>query len=276
VRGRQVSEKSKGEREALKAGYERSGSGRTSIRTTRQDGVATCGSGRSGCYRAATSRGRAGSENANRSRASEDGPTLRDRGGEGVAVKARPRVGVAVHPHELPGRRQLVASAASSRVCAFAPSVMLGLCGYPKSRFGRRPSDPLSSTCFCYWRSVLQESDRVGELTPFDLTVLLIISNVVQNAIIGPDNSLGGGLIGAAVIFLANYLVAEITFRSRRLRRLLEAAPTLLVHNGRILHKNLTSERVTLDELHAALRRSGVPAVEQVRAAVLKENGGPA
>lgn len=115
---------------------------------------------------------------------------------------------------------------------------------------------------------------QVGELTPFDLIVLLIISNVVQNATIGPDDSLGGGLIGATVIFLINYIVAEITFRSRRVRRLLEAAPTLLVHNGRILHKNLTSERVTLDELHAALRRNGVAAVEQVRAAVLEENGG--
>ena len=114
---------------------------------------------------------------------------------------------------------------------------------------------------------------QVGQLTPFDLIVLLIIANVVQNASIGPDDSLGG-LIGAAVIFLANYIVAEITFRSRRLRRLLEAAPTLLVHNGRILHKNLARERVTLDELHAALRRSGVAAVEQVRAAVLEENGG--
>jgi uncharacterized membrane protein YcaP (DUF421 family) len=115
---------------------------------------------------------------------------------------------------------------------------------------------------------------QVGQLTPFDLTVLLIISNVVQNAISGPDDSLTGGLIGAAVIFLANYLVAEITFRSRRVRRLLEAAPTLLVHNGRILHKNMTSERVTLDELHAALRRSGVSAVDQVRVAVLEESGG--
>ena len=80
---------------------------------------------------------------------------------------------------------------------------------------------------------------QVRQLTPFDLVVLLIISNFVQNAIIGPDNSLVGGLIGAAVIFLANYLVVEITFRSRRARRLLEAQPTLLVHNGRILHDNL-------------------------------------
>jgi uncharacterized membrane protein YcaP (DUF421 family) len=115
---------------------------------------------------------------------------------------------------------------------------------------------------------------QVGQLTPFDLVVLLIISNVVQNAIIGPDNSLVGGLIGATVIFLANYLVVELTFRSRRARRLLEAQPTLLVHNGRILHDNLASERVTLDDLNAALRRSGVDEVGQVRVAMLEENGG--
>jgi uncharacterized membrane protein YcaP (DUF421 family) len=115
---------------------------------------------------------------------------------------------------------------------------------------------------------------QVGQLTPFDLVVLLIISNVVQNAIIGPDNSLGGGLIGAAVIFLANYLVVELTFRSKRVRRLLEAQPTLLINNGRILHENLASERVTLDDLNVALRRSGVDDVEQVRVAVLEENGG--
>ena len=114
---------------------------------------------------------------------------------------------------------------------------------------------------------------QVGQLTPFDLVVLLIISNVVQNAVIGPDNSLGGGLLGAAVILLANYLVVEVAFRSRRARRLLEAKPTLLIHDGRILHANLASERVTLDDLHAALRRSGVATVEHVRVAVLEENG---
>jgi uncharacterized membrane protein YcaP (DUF421 family) len=115
---------------------------------------------------------------------------------------------------------------------------------------------------------------QVGQLTPFDLVVLLIISNVVQNAIIGPDNSLGGGLIGAAVIFLANYIVVEITFRFKGARRVIEAQPTLLIHNGRILHRNLASERVTLDDLHAALRRSGVATVEEVRVAVLEESGG--
>src|SRR4029453_18100572 len=115
---------------------------------------------------------------------------------------------------------------------------------------------------------------QVGQLTPFDLVVLLIISNVVQNAIIGPDNSLGGGLIGAAVIFLANYLVVELTFRSKPVRRPLEAQPRPLINKGRILHENLASERVTLDDLNVALRRSGVDDVEQVRVAVLEENGG--
>ncbi len=115
---------------------------------------------------------------------------------------------------------------------------------------------------------------QVGQLTPFDLVVLLIISNVVQNAVIGPDNSLGGGLLGAAVILALNWGVVELTFRSKRLRRLLEAQPTLLVHNGRVLSQNLQRERITLDDLHAALRRSGVADVEHVLVAVLEENGG--
>ena len=115
---------------------------------------------------------------------------------------------------------------------------------------------------------------QVGQLTPFDLVVLLIISNVVQNAVIGPDNSLGGGLLGAAVILALNYGVVELTYRSKRLRRLVEATPTILIHNGRILHQNLQRERITLDDLHAALRRAGVADVEHVRVAVLEENGG--
>jgi uncharacterized membrane protein YcaP (DUF421 family) len=115
---------------------------------------------------------------------------------------------------------------------------------------------------------------QIGQLTPFDLVVLLVISNVVQNAIIGPDNSLAGGLIGAAVILALNLLIVELTFRSRRLRRLVEAQPTLLVHNGRVLHENLARERLTLEDLHAALRRSGVADVGHVRVAVLEDNGG--
>ena len=115
---------------------------------------------------------------------------------------------------------------------------------------------------------------QVGQLTPFDLVVLLVISNIVQNAMIGNDNSLGGGLIGATTILILNYLVVELTFRFKRLRRLVEARPTILIHDGRILHDNLRTERLTLDDLQAALRRAGVADPTRVRFAVLEESGG--
>ena len=115
---------------------------------------------------------------------------------------------------------------------------------------------------------------QVGQLTPFDLVVLLVVSNIVQNAMIGNDNSVGGCLIGATTIFVLNYLIVEVTFHSKRLRRLVEAHPTILIHNGRILHDNLRTERLTMDDLQAALRRAGVADPTRVRFAVLEESGG--
>src|ERR1700677_2798716 len=114
---------------------------------------------------------------------------------------------------------------------------------------------------------------QVGQLTPFDLVVLLIISNVVQNAVIGNDNSLGGGMIGGATILALNWGVVEITYRFKFMRRVMESTPTLLIHNGKILQKNLKQERITLDDLHAALRKKGLIEAGQVRFAVLEEDG---
>jgi uncharacterized membrane protein YcaP (DUF421 family) len=114
---------------------------------------------------------------------------------------------------------------------------------------------------------------QVGQLTPFDLVVLLTISNVVQNAMIGNDYSITGGIIGALSILALNWLVVELTFRYKRARRLLEPSPTLLVHNGRVLHDSLARERVTLEELRAALRRNGLIEPSQARFAVLEEDG---
>ncbi len=115
---------------------------------------------------------------------------------------------------------------------------------------------------------------QVGQLTPFDLVVLLLISNVVQNALIGNDNSLGGGLIGATALLVLNYLFVEITYRSKRLRHALEPYPTILVHDGHVLEANLESERISHDDLHAAIRRSGLVEPSQVRFAVLEATGG--
>lgn len=114
---------------------------------------------------------------------------------------------------------------------------------------------------------------QVAQMTPFDLVLLLIISNVVQNALIGKDDSLTGGLVGAVTIFLLNFGVAEIAFRSKRVRRVLEPQPTLLIHRGKILEKNLSRELMTEEELMAALRENGIDDPTKVHAAVLEENG---
>ncbi|HEY5039958.1 MAG TPA: YetF domain-containing protein [bacterium] len=114
---------------------------------------------------------------------------------------------------------------------------------------------------------------QVGQLTPFDLVVLLIISNVVQNAVIGNDNSLGGGLLGAVTILALNYLIVELTFRFKPFRRIMEGEPTLLVHNGKVLRDSMHREKISMDDLEAAMRRSGVASVERVHFAVLEENG---
>ncbi len=114
---------------------------------------------------------------------------------------------------------------------------------------------------------------QLGQLTAFDLVVVLIISNVLQNAMIGNDNSLGGGLLGAVVILLLNALVAWFTFRYKRAERIIEHSPTVLVKHGRILHENLRRERVSMPELRTALRKEGVVSLRDVRYAILEEDG---
>ena len=114
---------------------------------------------------------------------------------------------------------------------------------------------------------------QLGQMTAFDLVVLLIISNVVQNAVIGNDNSLGGGLFGATVILLLNGLVAWFTFRYKRVERLVEHVPTVLVKHGRIIRENLRRERLSLPEFRSALRREGIVSLEDVRYVILEEDG---
>lgn len=114
---------------------------------------------------------------------------------------------------------------------------------------------------------------QLGQATAFDLVVLLIVSNVVQNALIGNDNSVGGGLVGATVLLLMNAGVAWLTFTSKRAERLIESSPTIVISHGRVAWDNLRRERLSLPELRAALRRHGVTSVRQVRYAILEEDG---
>lgn len=114
---------------------------------------------------------------------------------------------------------------------------------------------------------------QVAQMTTFDLVVLLLISNVVQNAIIGNDNSLSGGLLGVAFIVLLNALVAWGVFRFKPFRRLVEGEPTLLIHDGVLLRGNLDREKITLTDLQEAVREHGLADLSHVRYAVLETDG---
>jgi uncharacterized membrane protein YcaP (DUF421 family) len=114
---------------------------------------------------------------------------------------------------------------------------------------------------------------ELAQLNPFDLVVLLSLSNTVQNAIIGDDNSVTGGLIGAFSLLAINYLVVRVLFRSRRLTRVLEGRATVLVHNGQIDQKALARESLSHEELIEVIHRQGFEDVHQVRKCELEPNG---
>jgi uncharacterized membrane protein YcaP (DUF421 family) len=114
---------------------------------------------------------------------------------------------------------------------------------------------------------------EVGQMTPFDLTLLLLLSNSVQNAMTGPDTSLAGGAVAAAVLLLMNYLVAELSGINRRFRRVVQGSPSLLIHNGELLMDHLKREHLTVDEVMRALREHSIGSVAEVALGVLEVDG---
>jgi len=114
---------------------------------------------------------------------------------------------------------------------------------------------------------------QVGQLAPFDLVLLLVLSNAVQNSMNGGDNSITGGLISATTLVGLNWIVARVTYRSKRLEGLIEGHPVVLVHNGRVIHDAMRSVQMTMHELESSLRTEGCAGLEQVRFAVLENNG---
>ncbi len=98
----------------------------------------------------------------------------------------------------------------------------------------------------------------LAQLNSFDLVVLLLLSNVVQNAIIGNDNSLTGGLLGAVILLAANYVLVRAAFMSPRFGKTIQGGPTLLYDDGRVDERALRREAITREELVAGLRRQGL------------------
>jgi len=114
---------------------------------------------------------------------------------------------------------------------------------------------------------------ELAQLNPFDLVVLLSLSNTVQNAIIGNDNSLTGGLIGALTLLAVNYLVVRFLFRHRRLDEIFEGKPTVLIDKGQIVEKALAGELMTRAELLTVLHRQSFSGLEDVDQCVLEPGG---
>ena len=114
---------------------------------------------------------------------------------------------------------------------------------------------------------------EVGQMTPFDLVLLLLIANAVQNAMTGPDTSVTGGLVAAGTLLTLNLLITNIVYRYKKARHLLEGIPTLLIHSGKIIKKNLAKEKITPEALHQALREHGIEKIEDVKLAVLEIDG---
>ena len=114
---------------------------------------------------------------------------------------------------------------------------------------------------------------HVGELSPFDLVVLLIISETVDGSLIGDDHSLTGGLISAATLVAIVQIVGFVTWRYRRAERLVDGVPKILVRHGRVNTEIMNDEQVTYAELIEALRREGHSSLLKVRAAILETDG---
>ena len=113
---------------------------------------------------------------------------------------------------------------------------------------------------------------ELSQLNPFDLVVLLLLSNTVQNAIIGNDNSIIGGLFGAAVLLLANHFLVRYLFKSGKLDAV-EGSPDVLISGGEIKRDRLAKELITVAELEAAARRQGINSIAEIDECRLETGG---
>jgi uncharacterized membrane protein YcaP (DUF421 family) len=111
------------------------------------------------------------------------------------------------------------------------------------------------------------------QLNPFDLVVLLTLSNTVQNAIIGEDNSVIGGIVGATSLLVANYLVVRFLYGHSKIDQLVEGSSDVLVENGKVRPQQLKKELITMSQLEAAARKQGFESLSEVQRCILEPGG---
>ena len=114
---------------------------------------------------------------------------------------------------------------------------------------------------------------QLGQMTPFDLVMILLIANALQNAMVGPDSSLTGGLIVATTLLVVNRLIARLTNRIPWLHTITEGGPILLINGGKVLTEQLRREGIELAELEQAAREHGLKGLADVDTAVLEVDG---
>jgi uncharacterized membrane protein YcaP (DUF421 family) len=114
---------------------------------------------------------------------------------------------------------------------------------------------------------------ELAQLSVVDMVFILLISNAVQNAMVGPDSTLSGGLVAASTLFVVNYVFKYLQFRFPKLGKIIEGEAIMLIYKGKILDEHVRKAQITLDELLEAVREHGVPSVTEVDLAILEVDG---
>jgi len=114
---------------------------------------------------------------------------------------------------------------------------------------------------------------ELAQLSVIDLVFILLISNSVQNAMVGPSTSLIGGIVAAATLFAVNYFLKIFLFRSKSFTKLVQGDPVMLVHQGNVIEENLERQKISLAEVEATAREHGVATLDEVDLAILETDG---
>ena len=114
---------------------------------------------------------------------------------------------------------------------------------------------------------------ELAQLSVVDMVFILLISNAVQNAMVGPDSTLSGGLVAASTLFVMNYLLKYLQFKFPKFGKIIEGDATMLIYKGKILESHLKKSKITTEELMEAVREHGVATVKEVDLAILEVDG---
>ncbi len=114
---------------------------------------------------------------------------------------------------------------------------------------------------------------ELAQLSVVDLVFILLISNAVQNAMVGPDSTLLGGLVAASTLFLVNYVLKYLLFRFPRFGKIVQGDATMLIYQGKMIESHMKKARVSVDELMEAVREHGVKSIKEVDLAIMEVDG---